>query len=113
MRGQERVGKGAGYAFSASVDERLKRLHVVWVDHFNKRSVDPASGFDAVEPADDDLKLHVVVLIFVLDRAVVGGNLNAVNALLDESRRDVGFGLANVGFAEEELPVEVRDVDDI
>lgn len=77
----------------------------------NKLGIYPSTGLDAVQPADDELELHVEVVVKVLDAAVVRGDADAVDALLDETGGDLGLVLSHVGFAEKELAVEVGNVD--
>lgn len=83
-------------AFGAAVDEGFVAVFYHLVNHVDEGGVDPAAGFDAVEAADDDLELHVEILVKVLDFAVVWGDFDAFDALLDEGGGDFGFELADV-----------------
>lgn len=64
-------------AFGAAVDEGFEGLWVLEVDHVDERGVDPAARFDAIEAADDEFELHIIIFVFVLDLAVVRGDLDA------------------------------------
>jgi len=57
--------------FSAPIDKRLEGLRVLRVNHVNECRIDPPASFNGVQPANDEIKLHVVVLIFVLNLAKV------------------------------------------
>ena len=70
-----------------------------------------SAHLDRVEPHHDDLELAVPVGGLVLDRTEVRLHGDAGDALHDELRGDGRFWPPHVGLAEEELPVEVRDVD--
>jgi hypothetical protein len=50
-------------AFRTAIDERLKRVGVLHVDQVYQLAVDPTASFNAVEPANDCIELHVVVVI--------------------------------------------------
>lgn len=99
--------------FCSAVNQWFERVLVIHVNHIHQRRVDPPSCFDAVETADNKLKLHVEVLVEFLYSAIVWCNLDALDALLDEFRGDFCFELSYIVFAKEELAVEVRDVDGI
>lgn len=99
-------------ALGAAVDERLYPVGVVdLLGNGHEHGVDPAARLDAVQPADDELKLLVEARVKVLDAGVVSGDAHALDALLDEARGNLGLVPAHVGLPEEELSVEVGDVD--
>lgn len=77
--------------FGATVDQRLEGLWVLHVHHVDERGVDPATRLDAVQAADDQLELHVVLLVLVLDLAVVGGDFDSRDAALDERSGNLGL----------------------
>ena len=63
-----------------------------------------------VETADDDLKLHVVIFIFVLNLAHIWGDLNALDSFLHESCSNLCLGFSNVSLPEQKLSVQVGDI---
>lgn len=76
--------------FSASIDQGLQALWHLWIDHVDKRRVDPPSGFYRIEPANDDIELHVIVFAFVLDLSVVS------KLMMSFRRSDSGVGAHGV-----------------
>lgn len=100
-------------AFGAAVDKRFERVWVLVIDHVDERGVDPPPGLDRIETTDNDVELFVVLFILVLDLAMVGGDLYARHALLNEFGCDVRFGTTDIFFTEEELAVEVGNVDGV
>lgn len=99
-------------AFGATVNQGLQGLGSI-TDESHQGRIDPSPCLDTVQTANDQLELHVEVVILVLDFAGVRRNRDALDAALHESCRDVGLGFADVGFAEEKLAVEVRNIDGI
>lgn len=99
--------------FGASVHQRLQRFWVVHVDHADESGVDPAPRLDAVESADDDLELHVEILVLVLDLAVERGDLDIFASFHHAGCSHLGFRFTNVVFSEEELTVQVGDVNGV
>jgi len=97
--------------FSAAIHKRLQTSLVIHIHHAHKCRIDPPPGFDTVESTDDNVELHVVVLILVLDLANKRCDFDTFDTLLNEPRRGFGFRLANVGLTEEKLSVQVRDID--
>lgn len=99
--------------FSSTINQRLETLWVLGIHHSDQRCVDPATSFNAVQSTDDDLELHVIVFIFILDLANKRGDLDSFHSLLYKGSGDLCLWLANISLAEEELPVQVGDVDGI
>lgn len=56
--------------FSTTVNERLQTLRVLRVDEVHKRGVHPSPRLNRIETADDEVELHVEVVVFVLDLSV-------------------------------------------
>lgn len=93
--------------FSSTINKWLQARRVIFIDHRDQRGIDPASSFDAVQSTDDNIKLHVVVFIFVLDLADVGCDIHSLHSLLHKSSGDFSFGLSDICLAEQKLPVEI------
>jgi len=93
--------------FSATVHKRLQTSLIIHVHHADKCCVDPSPGLDTVKSTDDNVKLHIVILVLVLDLADKGRDPNTLDALLHEPRSSLSFRFANVGLTEEELSVQV------
>lgn len=101
----------ASETFGAAVDQGLQAVEVVPIHHADQRSVDPSSCFNTVEPADNKVELHVVILVLVLNLAAVWSDLYSSHAAFDEARSHIGFVGSNIGLAEEELAIQVGYVD--
>jgi len=99
--------------FSSAIDQRLQALWIFHVNHSDQGSVNPAASLDAVKAADNDLELHVVVLIFILDLANEGSYFDTLDSLFHKGSSDFSFGLANISLAKEKLSVEIRDINSI
>lgn len=99
--------------FSSTVDQRLETLWVLWIHHSDQRCIDPATSFDTIQAADDNLELHVVVFIFILNLANKRCDLDAFHSLLYKGSGNLCLWFANISLAEEELPVQVGDVDGV
>lgn len=93
--------------FSSTVHKWLQTQWVIFIDHRDQCGIDPASSFDTVQAADNNVKLHVVVFILVLDLADIGCDFHSLHSLLHKSSRDFSFGLSDVSLAEEKLPIEI------
>lgn len=102
-----------GLTLGAPIHKRLQTLHVVHVHHFAEFVVDPAAGFNAVEPANHNVELHVIIVVLVLNLATIGRDGDAANALLDEPSSYLGFWLTDIALSEEELTVEVGNINSI
>jgi hypothetical protein len=81
----------ASEPLGAAVDQGLQAVKVVTVDHADQSSVDPSSCFNAVEPTDNKVELHIVILVLVLNLAAVWCNLDSFDAALDEACSHIGF----------------------
>ena len=66
--------KGKIHTFGSTINEGLQTLRVVRVNHVHKCGVDPSPRLYGVETTDDEVELHVVVLVLVLDLAKVTGH---------------------------------------
>lgn len=75
--GREHDARLALEALGAAVDERLEAVGVVAVDEVDEGGADPPARVDRVEAADDEVELHVVVVVLVLDLAVVAAGMRA------------------------------------
>jgi hypothetical protein len=64
-----------------TVNEGLQTVWVIFIHHSNKRGVDPPSCFNGIKTTDDDLKLHVVLFILVLNLAMVSARIEDKNRL--------------------------------
>ena len=103
----------ADHTLGASVNEGLEREHIIWVNHLHQRGIDPSSRLNAVQAADDDLELHVVLLVLILYCAVVRCDFDTLHSGLNKSRGHFGLRPPDVRLSKEELTIEVRDVDDV
>lgn len=99
--------------FGAPVHERLHAPDVLHVHHTTQLVVDPPACLDAVKPANNNVKLHIIIVVLVLNLAAIGCDGDAANSLFHEASCDLGFGLSDVAVAEEELSVEVGDVNGV
>lgn len=61
----------AGPTFSAAIDQRLETFWDLWVDEVDESGAHPPASVDRVQSADDEIELHVVVVIFILNLAMV------------------------------------------
>jgi len=95
------------HTLSATVNQRLQASLIIHVHHAHKCRIDPPPGFDAVKSTDDNVKLHVIVLILVLDLANERRDFDTFDTLLDELCSGLSFRLANVSLTEEELAIQV------
>jgi hypothetical protein len=102
-----------GFTFCSPVNERLQTLRILRINHPDKSGIDPPSGLDTIQTTDDDLELHVVILVFVLNLADIRRDLDTLNSLFYECCSDLCLRLADVSLPEQELPVQVRDVNRI
>ena len=83
-------------AFGAAIHDGLdaglvEDAVLVVVDHGEDHAVDPPPGHDGVQTADDNSELLVEGLVKVLDLAVVGLNVDARDAFVDESGGNFGL----------------------
>ena len=99
--------------FRAAIHERLHAPDILHIHHTAQLVVDPPARLDAVKPAHNNVELHVIIIVLVLDLAAIRGDGHAAHSLLHEASCDLGFRLTNIGVAEEELSVEVGDVDGV
>lgn len=60
-----------GYTFGSTIDEWLQRLAIVLIHHVNQCGVDPSTRLYGVKTTDDDIELHIVRLVLLLDLAKV------------------------------------------
>ena len=102
-------------AFGAAINQWFYRIWVVpcSLSNGDQHSVNPAAGFDAVQAANDKLKLFVEVLVEILDTVVMGCNGDALYSLLDKLSSHLGFILANIVLPEEELTVQIGNINSI
>jgi hypothetical protein len=100
-------------AFGTAVYQGFVAVFNVLVDHVDEGCVDPPAGFDTVQAADDELKLHVKVLVKVLDHLVVRGDLDAFYSPLDESGGNFGLVTPYILCSEEKLAVQIGDIDGV
>ena len=100
-------------ALGAAVDQGFHAVRVFVVYHVDESGVDPSACLDAVQPAHDDLELHVEVFVEVLYLAVIWRDLDAFYPLLDELGGYFGFEFPYVRVTEEKLAVKVGDVNRI
>jgi hypothetical protein len=99
------------HTFSASIDQRLQAFRVFHIHQIYQSRVDPSPSFDAVQTANNNIELHVEVIVLVLNLAIVRCDRDPLDSLFNESSCDFSFRLSNVCLAEEELAVEVADID--
>lgn len=101
----------ASEPLGAAVNQGLQAVRIVLIHHADQSSVDPSSCFDAVQTADDDVELQVIVFVLVLNLAAVWVDLDPLDTLFHKTCSNLGFGFSDVCLAEEELAVEVGYVD--
>lgn len=94
-------------AFGTAVNEGLTAVGIVPVYETDKGSIDPTTGFDRIETANDAVEGHVKGSVFVLNGAKVGGYRDIGDSRLDKAGGADGFWLADIGAAKEKLTVEV------
>jgi len=92
---------------SATINERLQASLIIHVHHAHKSRINPPPSFYAVKATDDNVELHVVVLVLVLDLANKGRDFDTFDTLLDELCSGFSFRLADVSLTEEELAIQV------
>jgi hypothetical protein len=92
-------------AFSAAVYEGLASVRIRPVNKTDKGCIDPATGFNGVQAADDTVEGHVKGEVFVLDGTEVRCDVNVGDARLDKVGCAGGFRLADIGAAKKKLPV--------
>lgn len=88
-------------AFSAAIDEESVNLRVVILVELYKRmdhGVNPASGLNVVETADDDHKLRVEVSTKLLDILVLVADLHPRAPLHDRLRSDLCLVFVDVAL---------------
>ena len=69
--------------FRSTVNEWLQTLGVFWVYHVDEGRVNPSPRLNRVKTTDDEVELHVVVLVLVLDLAKVTGHGLSILKCLD------------------------------
>ena len=67
---------GTQRTFSATVNQWFETLWILRVDEIDECGVDPSTGFNRVQTADDNVELHVIVVILVLNLAKVSSKPN-------------------------------------
>lgn len=101
----------ASETFGTTIDQWLQAVDIVLVYHSHQSSIDPSSRFDAVQTANDDVELEVVVLVLVLNLAAVRVDLDSLDAILDETSSHLSLVFSDVCLTEEKLAIEVGYVD--
>jgi hypothetical protein len=71
-------------AFCSSVNERLETLRILRINHPDKSGIDPPPGLDTIQTTYNDLELHVVILVLVLNLADIWRDLDTFDSLLYE-----------------------------
>lgn len=66
-----RVDWTAGNTFSSAIDQWFQALWVLWIYQIDQSRVDPSTCFDGIQAANDEVELHIVVIIFILDLSIV------------------------------------------
>ena len=84
------------YTFCSAIDERLQTFWILEINHSDQGRVNPSSGFDAIKTTDDDLELHVVIFVFVLNLSYIGSDLNSLDSSFYKGSSNLSFGLAYV-----------------
>ena len=88
------------HTFRTTINQWLQTFGILGIEHANERRIDPSSSFDAVKTADNDLELHVVIFILILDFAHVRSNLNALHSFLHKCCSDLSFRFSYVRLTE-------------
>ena len=99
--------------FGSTVDQRFQALWVLWINHADQCGVDPAASLDTIETTNNNLELHVVILILILNFANVGRDFDSLDSLLDKSSGNLCFRLAYVSLTKKKLSVEIRNVNSV
>jgi len=94
----------------ASIYEWLETVLDILIKHVDKRCIDPPASLYTVETADHYLKLHVELLVEVLDLAVVRCDLDALHSVLHESCGCLRLVFADICLSKEKLSIQIRDV---
>lgn len=112
---EEEPAKGGKLTLRTTVNERFETLWNVRVDEIDERRAHPPSSIHRVESTDDNVELHVIVVVLVLNFAIVSiGNSSSVpslamsrrgyvrdysdtgNSLHDKLGSNSRFGLTNI-----------------
>lgn len=84
------------FTFCATINKRSKGLWFLIINQLVELGVDPATGLDAIEPRDDDLKLLVEFVVLVLDATVVRGDCDTLYTPHDEAGGNLSLGLSYI-----------------
>lgn len=57
--------------FCTTINQRLETLWILWIYQVYESRINPSSSFHRIETANDQVKLHVVIVILVLDLSIV------------------------------------------
>jgi len=99
--------------FGASINQRLQAVWVFFINQSNQCSINPSPSLNTVQSANDNVELHVEIVVLVLNLTVVWCDINALDSPFHESSSTFGFRFSNIAMAEKELTVKVRDVDGV
>lgn len=89
-----------GTTFCPTVDQWLERVLIFHIYHIYESRIDPSSCFDAVKTANNELKLHIEILVELLYSAIVRCDLYPLDSALDEFGGDFCLELPYIGLAE-------------
>ena len=94
-------------SFSSTINQWLHRVRVLLIDHADEGRIDPSPRFDAIQTAYNHGKLHVIVLILVLNLATVRCNLDTFHPLFNKLSGDFCFEFPDIRMPEEKLTVQI------
>ncbi len=98
-------------ALCSSIYEGLKAVFVFSINEVDQGSIDPSSSLNAIQATHHDVELHVEIVVFFLDHAIMCSDGDSFHSLLDKLGCNLGFRLSDIVMTEEELAIEIGDID--
>ena len=78
--------QGGLKTFSSSVNHGLEAFWILWVNEVDKSCVYPAPSFYGIKTADNEVELHIVVVIFILNLPEITEGCQRVSICMSRSR---------------------------
>lgn len=72
-RGADVTRRVKRLTFRSTINQWLETLRHLWVDQIHQRSAHPPSGVNRIQATDDEVELHVIIVVLVLNLAVISG----------------------------------------
>ena len=125
--------KNSMLTFGPSINQRFVRLWRRRIGKADQSCIQPSACFDRIQTANDEVKLRVEAIVFILYAGVVTASIRSTigvrrdtaagHALFDKIGGGDGFGLADVSFAvvrngkkagpEKKLAIQIAQVDGV